>query len=323
MNLKKKVGQRTFADAMTETLGGPKSEAFLQRCDQLLPWADLARPLDQFFTRQAHTAGAPHWPGVMMLKCLMLQKWYNLSDPALEEQLRDRLSWRRFVGLSLMDKTPDETTFVDLRKRMAPHDLERQLVRRCLEHLTRSGLLVQGGTLVDATILEAPRPQSGRDNRGDPEASYTKKAGQVYYGYKAHVATDPRGLIIGYELDTAARHDSQHFDQLTQTETQAVFADSAYMDQEREARLRMKGVYPGIIHRRVRGQEELSPGRQLLNRIAAGVRAVVELPFAWMKGQWGHGRVRYKGRRKNASAFGLLVLAYNLKRMLNLKPLAT
>jgi len=259
-----------------------------------------------------------------MVKCLLMQRWFGLSDPMLEEMLRDRLSFRRFVGLSLEDKTPDETTFVRFRQRLIKHGFVSTLFDKTLAILKERGLVLEKGTLVDATLIEAPKGRSRKDDEGhtkDPCATYTKKHGRTYHGYKGHIATDTRGIVTDYRYDTAKVHDSQYMDELTEVETTAVYADSAYMDQERKARLEDQGVVCGIVERRVRGQKELTEQQKQHNRWVSGIRAIVEHPFAWIK-QMGAARTRYRGLRKNAFDFALYLVAYNWKRSFSLSPAA-
>lgn len=312
----------TLIDGLAADLGGPRTAKLLERLDQAVPWdelAELVRPLYQ----SGEQGGRRPWDAVLMLKCLMLAQWFGLSDPQLEEQLQDRLSFRQFVGLSLNDATPDETTFVVFRRRLREHDIEQALFDRALAHIEAQGLVVEEGTLVDATILEAPRGKKKADGTTtrDEEASFTKKHGQTYHGYKAHVATDTRGVIRRFAFDTAKVHDSQHFEALTEDETDGVYADSAYMSRARRERLEERGVFCGIVERRVRGQTELSRTQKLINRLLASTRAVVEHPFAWLANM-GHEKVRYRGRRRNEGHFALKAMAYNFKRSLSLAPVA-
>jgi IS5 family transposase len=218
----------------------------------------------------------------------MLAKWFGLSDPMLEGMLRDRLSFRRFVGLGLSDATPDETTFVKFRNRLRESGHASTLFDTTVAHLRDQGLVLHEGTLVDATIIEAPKGRPRKQDNGlshtkDTSASYTKKHGRTYHGYKAHIAADTRGVITDYVFDTAKAHDSKHIDQLVEGESKSVYADSAYMDKARKARLEDEGVFCGIIERRVRGQDELTIEQIRHNRLCAAIRAIVEHPFAWMK----------------------------------------
>lgn len=317
--MERKLAQPTFADEVVSDMGGPRTAVFFDKCQRLIPWEKLAAPLADLYENNGG-GGRPAWPLVLMVKCLMLQKWFSLSDPQLEEMLQDRLSFRRFVGLSITDDTPDETTFVRFRQRLLAHHHGRTVFDQVQNHLRARGLVLKGGTIVDATIIEAPlgRPRSGGGgSTRDAEASHTFKQHRAYHGYKAHIATDRRGIIRDYRFGTASEHDVTYFDELTADERAAVYGDSAYRGVERERRLERRGVTAGIIHKRVKGQAHLAPADRRRNAALSRIRAVVEHPFAWIKNM-GHRRTRYRGTLRNGLDFGLVAAAYNLKRSLSL-----
>lgn len=325
----KQVGQAGFADVITADLGARRTAALLAQLAGAIDWKRLAELVEQrAYLKEACAPGRAHWPVELMIKGLMLARWFNLSDPQLEESLRDRLSFRRFVGLALGDPTPDETTFVRFRDLLRKYELDRKLFDAVLEQLHERRLIVKQGTLVDATIISAPGPRStGQKDKqgqpvkpqGDPEASYTIKRGQIHYGYKVHIATDRRGTVTDFVVDTASVHDLGHLETLAARERKAVFADSASMDQDRTAKLRKRGVFAGIILRRVRGQKALSDLGKAFNRFCSSIRAVVERPFAWMKNK-GHRRTRYRGLRRTVTDAGLTLLAHNISAATRLKP---
>jgi transposase, IS5 family len=307
-------------DGLTADLGGPRTSALLTRLDRTIPWAALVKPIAALPEyRGGDKGGRPAWPALTMLKCVMLAKWFGLSDAQLEECLKDRLSFRRFVGLSLTDATPDETTFVRFRARLRERALDRRLFDDTLAHLDRLGLLVKEGSIVDATIIEQARGSKRDDGTStrDPEAGFTKKGGETYHGYKGHINADRSALVTDYRFSDAAPHDSNFIDELTEDEERMVVADTAYRSVEREERLAARGVACAIAFKRQRGQRDLPPLLKKLNRMIASVRAVVEHPFAWMR-QMGHRRVRYRGRRRNELDFALMLIAYNWKRSLSL-----
>ena len=316
---------RGLIDGMTADLGGPRTTALLTRLEAAVPWAALVKPIAMLSEYRGKARGEPDqggraaWPALTMLRCVMLAKWFGLSDPQLEECLQDRLSFRRFAGLSLTDGTPDETTFVYFRRRLREADLDRTLFDDTLKHLESRGLVVKDGTLVDATIIEQSRGRKREDGTStrDQEASFTKKNGQTYHGYKGHIAADPRGIVKDYRFSDAAPHDSNFIDELTRDEQTMVVADSAYRSEAREADLQRRGVACAIAYKRKKGQEDLPPVLKQLNRMIASVRAMVEHPFAWMKAM-GYRRVRYRGRRRNELDFALSLIAYNWKRSLSL-----
>ena len=323
--MERKGLQPTLLDGLTAGLGGPRTAAFFEQCQEAIPWQRLADSISDIFPEgDQPAAGRPHWPLVMMIKCIMIQKWFGLSDPQLEETLRDRLSFRRFVGLSLGDATPDETTFVVFRRRLREGGHASTLFETTLESLRDKNLVLKEGTLVDATIIEAPLGQKRPDGSTttDPTATKTFKHGRAYHGFKAHVSTDPRGIIKNYIFDTASSSDHDHADELMADETKAVYADSGYMSKKRKEDLEARGVFCGIAYRRVEGQKELTPQQKAHNRLIAGIRAFVEHPFAWLR-KLNFWRARYRGLRLNAEDFALRAIAYNWKRSLNLAPVVT
>jgi transposase, IS5 family len=310
-----------FVDAMMAELGGPRSSTLLEKLDAATPWAKLAAPIRALPEYNHPGAGHPPWCPVLMLKCLMLAKWNNLSDPGLEEALKDRISFRKFVGLSFTDKTPDETTFVRFRDRLRAAQIHDAIFDAVVGHIRGQGLLVREGTMVDATIIEAPRgrPRPDGTTTRDPDASFTKKHGVTHHGYKGHLAADLSGIVIDYRFGTAKEHDSTHIDDLTMHEKTLVLADSAYSCRERRARLRARGVIDGICYKRNRGQKKLYDWQERWNALVARPRALVEHPTAMLKQQLGYRRVRYRSRERNAFDFALTMTACNIKRSLSLK----
>lgn len=313
--------QPTFTDLTVRDLGGPKATAFFDRCLVEIPFEQLAASVADIFNDENPAGGAPHWPLVTMLKIVFLQKCFGLSDPMAEEMLKDRISFRRFVGLSFDDKTPDHSTISTFRKRLRERGHGSTLFEKTLEVLRAKGLVVDQGTLIDATIIEAPLGGKRADgsSSADPCASKTVKGGRSYHGYRAHVATDRRGIITDYVYDTASVSEHEHFDHLARNETKAVFADSGRRSKDRIERLRARGVLAGFCHRRVRGQKELTAQQKRLNRLIAPIRAFVEHPFAWIKGRLNNRRCRYRGLARNALDFALSAVACNFCRSFSLK----
>jgi IS5 family transposase len=328
---KRATGQASFSDLAVAGLGGPKTAALLDRLGAAVPWKKLAAPVLKL-PEYAKYVEDPSRPGerpidpLVMLRALMLAKWFNLSDPQLEEQLKDRISFRRFVGLSQQDPTPDETTFVKFRRRLREADLDRTIFDAVLKHIDAQGLLVKNGTIVDATIMEQSRGHKTgkKDEKGeaittrDPEAGFTKKHGASYHGYKMHTATDTGGIVTGVAASTASHHDSRHIDELIGGEKRAVFADSAYSDAGRREDLEKRGVLPAIIYKRVKGQKKLYPWQKKWNRLVSRVRAIGEHPYAWMKRLMNFTRCRYRGLRRNAFDFVMTAAAYNVRRSVSL-----
>src|SRR5579871_113848 len=323
--------QRSFGDLALDNLGGPKTAAMLDTLSAAVPWKQLVKPIMELpeYARYEQDPSAPGQRPIdpaIMLRCLMLAKWFNLSDPELEEQLQDRISFRRFSGLKHADGAPDETTFVKFRKRLREAGLDQTIFDGILRHIDKQGLLVKAGTIVDARIIEQSTGHKThkKDDDGNPittrdaEAGFTQKHGQSHHGYKMHAATDFSGIVTAVTVSSASDHDSQHVDELVKNEKRAVLADSAYSDQDRRDRLETRGVIPGICYKRVRGQAKLHPWQKKWNRAVSRIRAIGEHPFAWMSRLMKFSRFRYRGLRRNAFDFVLTVAAYNVKRSVSL-----
>lgn len=334
--MERRLAQPTFTDALMLDYGSPKMARFFAEMQSVVPFDELAAPLRSLYADGRVDAGAgagadassssssrggrPHWPVVLMVKCLLLQKWFGLSDPGLEEMLRDRLSFRRFVGLSLDDATPDETTFVRFRDRLEAQGLQSALFDGVRQLLEDRGVILNRGTLVDASVQQVSKGRYSRsaDERSDVHtrdraASHTRMYGRTYLGFKGYVAADVQGFVRDWRFDTAATHESRYFDRLVKDEQAAVYADRAYWDYARIEALEQRGVFPGIGLRRTRGQAELTPEQRAHNRKVNRVRFAVEHPFAWMKNRgWGH--AIYRGARRNGLDFALRLAAWNLHR---------
>lgn len=306
----------TFTDLTLADLGGPKATAFFAKCQAEIPFADLAAAVADVFDDSRVDGGAPHFPVVQMLKVLFLQKVFGLSDPMAEEMLQDRISFRKFLGLSFDDKTPDHSTISEFRRRLREKGHASTLFDKTLEVLRKRGLVVNQGTLIDATIIESPLGGKRADGSSskDPCASATYKNKRTYHGYRAHIATDRQGLITDYVFDTAAVSEHEHFDHLSRNETGAVFADSACRSKARIEEYRTRGVNAFFCHRRVRGQKELRPEQKRINRLIAPIRAFVEHPFTFIKTRLNNRRARYRGLKRNAMDFALAAVAWNFCR---------
>lgn len=313
----------TFTDLTVAELGGPRATAFFETCQREIPFDQLAKSIADIFKDDAVEGGRPHWPIVTMLKVVFIQKCFGLSDPMAEEMLKDRISFRRFVGLSFDDLTPDHSTISIFRKRLRDRGHGSTLFEQSLEILRARGLVMSQGTLIDATIIEAPLGGKREDGSRttDPCATKTFKHGRPYHGYRAHIATDLNGIITDFVYDTVAQSEHTHFDHLARHETHKLYADSACRSKARVEQLEQRGVFAGLCHRRVKGQKELSAAQKSFNRMIAGVRAMVEHPFAWVKRMNG-GRTRYRGLTRNALDFCLAAVAYNFRRSFTIKPAA-
>ena len=228
-----------------------------------------------------------------------------------EETLYDSEAMRRFAGIELGDdRIPDETTIMNFRHLLERHGLTEAIFADVNAHLADKGITLRSGTLVDATIIDAPSSTKNKAGARDPEMSSTKKGNDWYFGMKAHIGVDvDSGVIHSLETSTARVHDSRIWDKVLHGEEDSVWADKGYVSAEREAAFTEKGKVWGVMRKAPKGGL-LHPVDAQINRIIAMVRARVEHPFRVIKCQFGHVKTRYRGLAKNrAQLFTLFALA--------------
>jgi len=318
--------QLSFFDHAVQYQGGKKSMKFLNEMKEIIPFEALVSMLIEegiYKPEVGKKGGRPQTPAKILLGALFLQSWYSLSDPMTEELIHDRISFRKFLDIRDEDTIPDETTICKFRLKL----IEKKLLSRIFDEvkamMIKKNLILNEGTLVDATLIHSSEPKRKRDENGktvsnvayDKEATYTSKRGQKHHGHKMHIATDTNGVIKKVIATTAKTHDSTQFDALTEGEEKAIFADSGYMSQERKKKLRKEGIFNGIVERRVRGQSKLRAKQSINNKRFAKLRGLVELPFAFMKHHMNFKETRYLGLEKNQEHFNLIAACANLRRV--------
>lgn len=307
-------GQGNLGEAwLSSELG---QNARLDRIAAAFDWAAVDRLVRVIY---ASRTGRPSWPPLMLVKALLLQQWYGLSDPGLEEALSDRLSFRRFVGLGLDAGQPDHSVISRFRKQLRERGLDRALFEEVERQLQARGLLLKSGTLMDATVVSAavkkPGGPAGSRSPSDPDADWTRKGGKTWLGYKAHLGVDEgSGLIRRAELTSAKVYESQVAEALICGDERAVYGDRAYEHKARRHRLKAVGIKDRIMHRSHRNQAALPPWQARRNRLISPIRAAVERVFGTLKRSYGYTRVRYRGLAANLLQLRFLCIAYNLRR---------
>jgi IS5 family transposase len=235
-----------------------------------------------------------------MLRIYFLQQWFNLSDPAAEEALYDSSAMRRFVGIDLgCEPVPDETTVCRFRHLLEEHDLGQPLFDEVQQHLAAKGLKVATGTIVDATIINAPSSTKNADKARDPEMHQTKKGNQWYFGMKAHFGVDSRTKLIHAAVATPANvADSTVLPDLLHGNETRVWGDQAYRGQRaviRESAPKARD----FTNRRYRHRGVVDEVERAKNRTKSKVRARVEHVIGVIKRVFCFAKVRYRGLKKN------------------------
>lgn len=311
--MRKQTGQMSFADGELKRRRGRLDEIV-----ELIDWASVEKVL-----RQVHGSrlGRPGYGPLVLLRCVLLQQWYELSDPGLEDALTDRLSFRRFVGLSLSDAVPDHSTLSRFRKGLCERGLSEPILGEINRQLEGRGLMLKRGTLIDASLVEAHarKPAKGEDTAHCPDRDaswYNSPRSGPVYGYKAHVAVDEgSGLVRRAILTPANVSEKVPALALVQGDEAMVYADKGYDSGFIRGRLAARGIGDGIMMTNYVRRRLGEAGKQR-NREIGRIRASVERVFATLKQWYGYRKVRYRSLARNHLQLQLLCTAMNLRRAL-------
>jgi IS5 family transposase len=275
-------------DAMKKKV--TRREQFLVEMDAVVPWGRLLTLIEPYYPKAGPKGGRPPMPLETMLRVYFLQNWYALSDPMAEETLYDSEAMRRFAGIELGDdRIPDETTILNFRHLLERHGLTEAIFADVNAHLAEKGITLRSGTLVDATIIDAPSSTKNKARARDPEMSSTKKGNDWYFGMKAHIGVDlESGVTHSLETSTARLHDSQVWDELLHGEETSVWADKGYVSAEREAAFKGPGKVWGVMRKAPKGSP-LDPLDARINVCAASFPLI----FGEARGLTGFGLARF------------------------------
>lgn len=308
----------------------------LTKLNEVVNWELFRKDLETVREKERKSnAGRKPFDAVLMFKILILQSLYNLSDDQLEFQIRDRLSFMRFLGLALGDTVPDAKTIWLFREQLTEANRVKTLFERFDTFLRKSGFTARKGQIVDASIVPAPRQRNSRDEnkqikegqvpenwsenkrrQKDTDARWTKKNGKNYYGYKNHIEVDvAHKLIREYEVTPASTHDSQVFEELLdETNTSRdVWADSAYRSQEALDKLEQSG-FREHLQRKGSRNKKLTAREKQGNYTRSKIRSRVEHIFGVQSQRAGCLIMRAIGITRAAAKIGLRNLAYNIDR---------
>jgi IS5 family transposase len=251
-----------------------------------------------------------------ILSFLFMHQWFALSDPAMDVALYEIESMRRFAGLELNeDAIPDETTILKFRRFLEQHGLAAKMLAAVNGHLSGKGLLLRQGTIVDATIIQAPSSTKNASKQRDPEMRQTKKGQQWYFGMKAHIGVDVEsGLVHTVTTTPANVGDVTEVDKLLHGQEKSVYADAGYQGAEKRAPKRGRTWYIAAKRGSVKAmpEGELKDAVKHTEHMKAAVRSKVEHPFRVVKRQFGYQKVRFRGLLKNTAQVLTLFALSNL-----------
>ena len=310
----KRTGQPSFVEALMPK--GAGANAALDRLAGLVKWYRFEKLIGHL--RDEESPGRPGYPVLVLFRAVLLQSLYGLSERELEEALGDRLSFKRFVGLSLEDATPDHTVLNRFRNQLVEQGLLEKLFGELDRQLENAGVILKRGTMLDATLIQAVSAPPKEDRpSNDPDARFAKRQGKSgsTFGYKAHVGVDEGSGLIRAVLTTPANiNDTTPADALIRGDEAVVWADAAYDTHARRARLKAEGKKPRIARRPNRHHPELPPRLKRYNLLIARRRAQVETTFATLKRRMRLTCIRYVGLIKATGQVVLAAIAFNMRR---------
>ena len=341
-SMKQRPSSPSFADLI---VGHRKvKQTFFLQIDQIIDWNPIRGLIEIAYTKGNRPTGRPSYDSLVLFKTELLRTWYGLSDGEVEEQVNDRLSFSRFVGLGLDDCAPDSTTVCRFRNILVEADLYDNVLQEINRQLELAGVLVKRGAIVDASITDSPRRPRGRkeyevvEDRNeesgmdvaenamvkeivkpnvDGEARWVKKMGKLHFGYKRHSVTDENGLVIAEETTPANESDIKHLEKPLEKaklpQGTPVYADKGYDSTANKDVLKRMKLKSRIMHKGVRGHK-LTERELRVNVAISKTRYKVERTFGSIH-RWFHGGIaRYVGLDKTHAQHIMEAIAYNLYR---------
>ena len=299
-----------------QTTKRTRRREFLDEMEKVVPWSDLVALVSPYLPDGKR--GRPPFSPETMLRIHFMQQWFTLSDPAMEEALHDMPVFREFAGLEGWDeRLPDESTILRFRHVLEKHKLAAQILQTVNDLLSAKGVMLKGGSVVDATLIAAPSSTKNGSGERDPEMKQSRKGQQWYFGMKCHIGVDiESGLVHTVRGTSGAVNDVTEANSLVRPSDREVYADAGYRGADKRPDARA-GVSWNIAMRPGK-RRTLNPAKPIealteqLERVKAGIRARVEHPFRVVKRQFGHIKVRYRGLAKNTAQLHTLFALANL-----------
>lgn len=327
-----------------------RKNTFLQQIDQIIDWPLFEKEINKVYKKGQSVDGRPSYPGLLLFKMQLLQTWYKLSDPGVEDFVNDSLGAMRFCGLHLEDDVPDHSTLSRFRSELIAKKAYDRLLRKLNNQLKQKGIMVkEGKAKVDASLTDTPLRPKGKkqyelasdreeDDRSeqdkkeednyhrliekkkpgvDNEARWVKKGGKLHYGYKRQVAVDEDGLVEGVHTTTANEHDSHGLGpvlkKVPKAKKKEAFTDKGYKVPKNDQYLKDEGIKNRIQHKAYRNRP-LTYWEIQFNKLISKQRYKVERTFGGMQRWFGAGIARYRGLDKTHGQHVMEAIAYNLKR---------
>ena len=309
--------QMSLATGFEKKSKRTRKREFLDEMDLVVPWHELVTLIESHSPPKA--TGRPAFAVETMLRIHLLQQWFNLSDPAVEEALYDTPVFASFArldpGISTM---PDESTILRFRRLLETHQLGLQILALVNAILTDKNLLLRHGTVVDATLIAAPSSTKNASGERDPEMYQSKKGNQWHFGMKCHIGVDSNSGLVHTVVSTSGNEaDISHAHRLLHGQESHALGDSGYQGVDKRVQAANSQVSWHIAMRKgLRKKLDLSTQLGLLKekyeQTKPSMRAKVEHPFRVIKQQFGFNKVRYRGIAKNDNKLQTMFALANL-----------
>lgn len=296
-----------------------KRDEFLKAMDEFIPWDEWISLIEPYYP--SGRRGRPPLGIEKMLRMYLLQCWFSLSDEGLEDAIYDSYAFRSFMKISFVDEqVPDATTLLKFRHLLEQHGIAKMFFQAFNGTLEKCGYLMRGGSIVDATLIQAPSSTKNEKKQRDPEMCQTKKGNQYYFGMKCHAGVDAgSGYVHSLAFTAANVHDITEASKLIRGDDRVVYGDAGYLGIEKREEIVSNEYLSGIeyrINRRIGRVQKVPEGfinwEKQMERSKSSVRAKVEHPFLIVKRFFGYSKVVYKGLAKNAHRFYMLFTSANL-----------
>ena len=344
-----KIELTSFADLAADKR--KVKEVFFNQINSIINWEKIDQLIKRHYDKGNSAVGRPSYSGLLLFKITLLQTWYNLSDYEVEDQVNDRISFSKFLGLSLEDNCPDHSVISRFRTEMTKRKAYDKLLKEINKQLVTHGILVKQGILLDASVVDTLRKPKGKteyevvidreeesqeeqseqepqqENRSklvkkvksgvDKEARWVKKRGRLHYGYKQHTATNEEGLVLALITTPANESDTKHvedvLDKIDTENYKSIKADKGYKSENNDKVVKEKKLRNHILHK-AKKNKKLTRREIKFNKLISKTRYKVERTFGTIKKQFGGGIARYIGLEKMHTQHLMQAIAYNLYR---------
>ena len=315
--MNKQISLSTLSDELSQVR--TKKKEFLEQIERIVPWGEWLSLIKPCYYKGER--GNKPYDLELMLRIYLIQNLYDLADEATVNEVIDSRAFSDFCGVESSNQVPDGDTLGRFRNLLIKNDLQEKLFKQVVELLTKRGLILKKGTIVDSTIISAPSSTKNASRQRDSEAHQTKKGNMYYFGFKAHIGVDDSsGLVHTVKVTPANKHDVTMTAELMHGDEERLYGDSGYLGADKRENAILKNrsgkKIKYIINRRPSQSKNLSTRAKgqikRREREKSSVRAKVEHVFAVVKKQLRYRKTRYRGLRKQTAKLNMMFALANL-----------